>query len=94
MLSGIVSLPQVPSDGLFLLCSSKKELYLSISPSPRFCSSLWMFFRSEVVILFYPNSTQQDPELFIFLGVSRTEASELSLTVWMFGQPFLPVSLP
>ena len=93
MLSGIMSSPQVPSDGLFLLCSSKEEFYLSISPSPRFCSSLWLFFHSEVVILFYPNSTQQDPELFIFLGVSWTEASELLLTVWMFWQPFLPVSL-
>lgn len=81
MLPGIMSVPGPLCGGPWWISSLRchqanltpfSRVSLSMSPFPRFGNSPWRLFHSEVVILFSLNSTQQNPQLFIFLNVSSS----------------------
>lgn len=103
-LSCIVCLLQVPSDAGSWWLSSLRWHWAVLAPFfgecvPRYLS-FSQFLQVSVDIfplkgcdLFSPNSTDQDPKLFIFLCGSQTEASVLLLILWVFWQPFLTASL-
>lgn len=74
---------------LVVLAPFSRDVCLSLPPYPRFFSSPWRFFHSEIVIQLYPTRSK----LFIFLGVSRTKAPDLLFILWIFWQHFLPASV-